>query len=172
MFWNREIDTRIANGGFIVALFLAVAVGCARGNADKPSVGTQSRADVLGYLSDVGKGYVGWFRPRRSKPQLSPVYGIAKRNGRLLSSGQINLIPTETSRSTASGIIATDGSYLLYSGASGLPGVEPGTYKVRLAKDSSKPAERAEKDGGDHDNSASLQIAIVPGPQRLDLVFP
>lgn len=159
------------NAATSVVLAAMCVLGCSSHESDPETLAQPARSNTLCYLTDVAKGFVAWYAPRGPATERSPVWGSATRNGQPLSSGQITLIPTETSRGTASGLIASDGTYVLYSGTSGLPGVEPGTYTVHLTKDCSKPTDDSTDDLSSLPTSASLTISIRPGPQQLVLAF-
>lgn len=161
----------LPNTALCVALAAMCVLGCSSNESDQETLAQPARSNTLGFLTDVAKGFVAWYAPEGPATERTPVWGSASRNGQRLSSGQITLIPTETSRGTASALIASDGTYVLYSGTSGLPGVEPGTYTVHLTKDCSKPADDSTDDLNSLPTPASLSISIGPGPQQLDLAF-
>lgn len=155
-----------------VAVAAATALGCGRNHSNEAAHSPQNRPNILGCLTDIARGVVGWYTPRDSAGDRVLVWGTVSRKGRLLSSGQVTLFPTRSSGTTASGLIAEDGTYVLYGGTSGIPGVDPGTYTAQLTQDPSRPTHPGRVLPVAAAIPTSLSIEIKPKPHRLDLKFP
>ena len=113
-----------------------------------------------------------FYAPRNQATVHARVWGKAMRDGQPLVTGQVTLLPTDPSKTVASGLIAKDGTYVLYSGAAGIPGVEPGTYTVLLSTDGAMASREPYGVAHVPPPTEASSIEITPGPQRIDLEFP
>lgn len=67
-----------------------------------------------------------------SGPSAYPVSGKVSVDGQAVKNCAIHFQPLDKANQVASGQIADDGTYTLYTGTTGTPGAMPGKYKVVL----------------------------------------
>jgi len=113
---------------------------------------------ALGTLTLVGCGPSG--------PETCPVSGKVTVDGQAVKNCTINFQPVDSANQVASGQIADDGTYTLFTGVSGTPGAMVGKYKVVLT-----PQMAAAGDGEDPAYMSSGEDPTkAPAPQNLSAV--